>query len=373
MARELEDIFNECYERILQGESFESCLARYPEYAAQLEPLLRTAFGFTMRASTLQPRPEFKHWLRARLQGAQLSAEQKEQMHKRGFFSWQRAWAVGVAAILVVLLTGASTVAASADAMPDHPLYPVKLATEQVKLSFTFSDTSKAELHAQLAETRAGEIEVMANRGKTEQVTIAAERLANHLEQANNVIAKVEAVKAETAPSMLAPEKVPQPTIPADTIKQAARTEKTEQIRESLQESTSRSLSTLQNVLEQAPPQAKPALQRAIDRISERVPKRPQHEPGMQEEDRDKGQKEDQDRGKDKARPTKPGESQSSENRGQSGESTVPATIVPEPELPVPTSDNSTKRGPDAISPLPQKPQPVPKTPQIKENTGVSK
>lgn len=86
MARKLEEIFNECYERILQGESFESCLMRYPEYAAELEPLLRTALGFTWRASSIQPRPEFKYWARARLQGAQTYAKQQKPPEKAGAF-----------------------------------------------------------------------------------------------------------------------------------------------------------------------------------------------------------------------------------------------------------------------------------------------
>ena len=60
MAKKLENIFNECLERILQGESLESCLASYPKEAAQLEPLLRTALGFSWRASSVQARPEFK-------------------------------------------------------------------------------------------------------------------------------------------------------------------------------------------------------------------------------------------------------------------------------------------------------------------------
>lgn len=375
MARELEDIFNECYERILQGESFESCLARYPEYAAQLEPLLRTAFGFTLRVSTFQPRPEFKHWLRVRLQGAQFRPKQREPMQKPGFFSWQRAWAVGLTAILVVLLAGGSTAAASADAMPDNPLYPVKLATEQVKLAFTFSDTSKAELHAQLAETRVREIEAMANQGKTGQVAIAAERLANQLEQANNVIARVETVKADVAPSMLAPEKMPPPTPPAATIREAARAEKTEQVRESLQESASKSLSTLQSVLEQAPPQAKPALQRAIDRISERGPKRPQDGPGIQKEDGDREGEGYKDWQKDETRPAqpKPGESQSSESIAETKKNAVPPSVIPEQQRPVSISDNSTRHGADTVPLLPDRPQPALKTPESKRNTSVTR
>ncbi len=383
MARKLEDIFNECYERILQGESFESCLARYPEHAAELEPLLRTAFGFTLRASsTLRPRPAFKHWSRVRLQRAQLHPKQQERPEKPGFFSWQRAWAVALTAILVVLLTGGGTVAASADALPDQPLYPVKLATEQVKLAFAFSDTSKAELHAQLAETRAQEIEAMANQGKTEQAAITAERLANRLEQANYAISKVETTKAEAVPSILAPEKTtPPPAPPVATTRDAAKAEKAKQVRESLEESTSRSLTALQNVLEQAPPQAKPALQRAIDRISEKTPKKPQQEPGTQDEDKDKdkdkGKNDDKGREKDETRPTptKPEESEPSpQNGGKTENDAAPSTVTPEQGRPSSTSDNNTENGANPVPSDPERPHPSIQSPTNNwKNTNTSK
>ncbi|MBM3141613.1 MAG: hypothetical protein FJ005_01010 [Chloroflexi bacterium] len=342
MARKLDDIFNECYERIRSGESLKSCLKRYPEHAAELESLLKTSFDIGRRASYIQPRPEFKHWAQVRLEGAQRYAKQQRQAERPGLFSWRQGWAVAVTAILVLLLTGGSTVAASSNALPDQPLYPVKLATEQVRLAFAISDTSKAELHTKLAENRALEIETMADQGKTEYAVSAAEKLANQLEQANYAIAKVETTKAEAAPSMLAPEKTPPPPAPpVATTRDAAKAEKTEQVRESLEESTSRSLTALQNVLEQAPPQAKPALQRAIDRISEKAPKKPQQEPGTQDEDKDKdkdkGKNDDKGKGNDETKrtPTKPEQSEPSpQNGGETKNDAAPSPVATQPGQP---------------------------------------
>ena len=408
MARKLDDIFNECFERILQGESFDSCLARYPEHAAELEPLLRTAFGFTLRASsTLRPRPAFKHWSRVRLQGAQLHPKQQQRPQKPGFFSWQRSWAVALTAILVVLLTGGGTVAASADAMPDRPLYPVKLATEQVKLAFAFSDTSKAEVNAQLTGTRAEEIETMVRQGKTEQAAITAERLANQLEQANYAIERVEITRAGDVPSTLAPEKttpppappvvtpeetptVPIPTPPTvppqdmgktpdetppatpPTPQDTASTEKTKEWKESLEGSTSKSLAALQKALEQAPPEAKPALQQAINRISEKAPKKPQQVPGIRDKDNDKdnndkGKSDDEGRGKDndkgngkdetKRTPSKPEQSQpSTQNEGKTKNDATPSTVTPQPSQPSSTSDNNTRNGANPVPSEPNRP-----------------
>lgn len=305
MAR-LEDIFNECYERILQGESFESCLRRYPEHAAELEPMLRTALGFTWRASTVQPRPEFRYWARVRLQQAQLHARQPKQVQKPGLFSWQRAWAMALVAILVILLTGGGTVAASADALPDQPLYPVKLATERIRLAFAFSESQKAEIYTQLALTRAEEIEAMAREGKTEAVVITAERLASQLEQASQTIADVESTIAAVIPAKMTPPTPPPappvpdaprppvlaPASPAVAAEDITAAEETRPMKESLQKSASRSLAVLQDVLEKAPAQAKPALQRAIEKISEKGFKELQREPGGQDQKKDKGKEE---------------------------------------------------------------------------------
>jgi hypothetical protein len=208
MARKLDDIFNECYERIRLGESLESCLRRYPEHRAELESLLITAFDVGRRASYIHPRPEFKHWARVRVEASQHHARQQQRQTERPetFSRWRQGWAVALAAVLILLLTSGSTMAASAASLPDQPLYPVKLFTEQVKLTLAFTDEQKAEVQTQLVGTRAAEVQALANQGKTGQATIAAERLAKQLELADSAIAMAERIIAEgslpTAPAV---------------------------------------------------------------------------------------------------------------------------------------------------------------------------
>ena len=36
MPRKIEDAFNDCFERLMSGESLESCVGSYPEYAEEL-------------------------------------------------------------------------------------------------------------------------------------------------------------------------------------------------------------------------------------------------------------------------------------------------------------------------------------------------
>jgi hypothetical protein len=362
MARKLDDIFNECYERIRSGESLKSCLKRYPKHAAELEPLLKTAFDIGRRASYIQPRPEFKHWALVRLEGEQHYARQQRQPAKPGHFSWRQSWAVAVAAVLVLLLAGGSTAAASSNALPDEPLYPVKLATEQVRLTFAVTDAQKAQVQTQLAETRAVEVETMANEGKTEHAAITAARLAKQLELANAAIAKVETASGATPPSPATteptvtepapptptPEDVPvvqppvtdeqppvtteeqppvteeqppvtteeqppvteeqqppeeaqptPPTPPTITTQDKGVTAKTERFKKSLENSTSKSLKALESAREKATPQAKTDWQRAINTISEKSKEKQTDKDGT----RDWG---DWNKDKDKTTPAEP-------------------------------------------------------------------
>jgi hypothetical protein len=406
MARKLDDIFNECYERMRMGESLKSCLARYPEHAAELEPLLKTTFDIGRRASYIQPRPEFKHWSRVRLEGAQHYAGQQRRAERPSLFSWRQSWAVAVIAVLVLLLTGGSTVAASSNAMPDEPLYPVKLATEQVRFAFAISDAQKAQVHTQLAETRAVEIEAMADQGKTEYAVIAAEKLANQLEQANLAMAKVESARGEAAPAAATPETTVtepgppappsppggpptppvvqpspteeqptptegQPTPPTATTQDKGVTTKTEHFKKSLEKSTSKSLTALENALEKAPPQAKPNWQRAINIISESRQGKPPQEPGT-----GAGETSDEDKEKDKDKPTpvtpEPSQpsSQSDNNAGNEGK---PNPVSPSQSQPTSQSDNNTGNGkkPNPVSP--SQSQPTSQKPgNNSQNTGAS-
>lgn len=178
--RKFDNILDECLERLLvQDETVEQCLESYPEYAEVLKPLLSTALS-ARSLSDIQPRSEFKD--RARYE-FRLALQKLERKRSRPAFvwNWQPRWATVVAVVLAVLLTGSGTVAAASGSMPDEPLYPVKLATEQIQLTLTPSALGKAELYAELADKRVDEIVRMAGEGKAEKVDKVALRLDDYL------------------------------------------------------------------------------------------------------------------------------------------------------------------------------------------------
>lgn len=184
----LEQVLDRCLDMVLRdGAPLESCLQHYPQYAAELEPLLRTALD-TQQTLYFIPSASAKDRARLALQNAMRQHSARPRwLRPWGLlgslspqFSGPYRWAMGAAAaLLLVVLAGTSAVAASSNSVPGETLYPVKLAVEQARLNATFGHQAKAQLHASLASRRAQEMSVVAAKGDTKR----AERLATEVEQ----------------------------------------------------------------------------------------------------------------------------------------------------------------------------------------------
>lgn len=270
MTRKIEDIFDNCLESIFKGESIADCLKAYPEQAPELEPLLKTSLVFMQRSSAIQPAPEFKERVHSQLQ-AMLYAKQKKAERRARIPIWQRRWALAMTAILGFLLISVGTLAASAYALPDGSLYPVKLAGEQVKVTLAFSDIDKAKLHIQFAERRAGEMVEMARQGKDNEIFRLTEQVADHLDKVYVMEQppEVEETEAEEkGPKMLAPTPTPAPA-PSEGAEAYGKGRDAEELETVLSRSWTKSLAALRNALDKAPEELKPVLQQAIEDMEE--------------------------------------------------------------------------------------------------------
>jgi len=267
--RKFDNILDECLERLLvKGETIEQCLRSYPEQADELEPLLQTALA-TKQAAAIQPRPEFRAQARYQFRSALQEIEQRRRLP---LFGWQPRWATVVAIVLVLLLAGGSTVAAAGNSMPDNPLYPVKLATEQVQLALTPSALGKAELYAKLADKRVAEIVHVANKGKPEQVERVTQRLNSYLARVA-VLALAERKEAGVfmAPPPSAPaaeEVLVVEEVPAERTRGGkdvhVQANGRDRLRIRLADYAINHPARLRAVMKTAPESAKPALRRAI-------------------------------------------------------------------------------------------------------------
>jgi len=276
--REFDNIFDESLERLLvKGESLEQCLQRYPEQAAELKPLLETAL-VAREASTIQPRPDFR--ARARYQ---FRSALKETAVGKGHTSWGwfPRWATVMAIVLVLVLGGGGTVAAADSSMPDSPLYSVKLATEQVRMTLTSSQIGKARLCAELADRRVTEIAYMAGEGNTGQVEIITQRLDRHLAL---LTVAVLAQRGDEAPMLMAPPGeaaapsetpttdkappeaalAPQPGKAGGGSDDSTQNVNQAQLRDTLVSDAARNRAVLNTVLDKVPESTKAALRRAL-------------------------------------------------------------------------------------------------------------
>ncbi|HEX6511791.1 MAG TPA: DUF5667 domain-containing protein [Chloroflexota bacterium] len=149
-------------EQVLLGElTREEAIAQQPEMEDRL--LLVTSLAGQLRdLPRQQPNPEFRHRARLRL------LQHVQQTPPRRLW-WQTpfaglsGWASRVAAVIIAgggLTFGVSY--ASASALPDDGLYPVKRAVEQVQLAISTSDEAKANTYLDLADRRAAEMSATA-------------------------------------------------------------------------------------------------------------------------------------------------------------------------------------------------------------------
>ena len=107
MANEFDRILDECIDRINRGERLEACLADYPEYVEQLDPLLQAMLQ-TKEAYSFEPSSSAKIAARQHFNAALERLEQRrweKQPLFTGLFAWPRVWAT-VAAVLLMLVGG---------------------------------------------------------------------------------------------------------------------------------------------------------------------------------------------------------------------------------------------------------------------------
>jgi len=173
----------------------------YPQEAARLEPLLRTALRLRetlsveprsefaaaarqrfvvssgqglMEALRAGPRPSFVRAARERF----LAAAQRMVVagQGRGWRASLPQWGAGLyrhpataalAAVLFLFLGfGGFAVTTSGDALPGDWNYSVKRATENVRLTFAFSEGARRDLNIELAGERLYEIQGLADKGR---------------------------------------------------------------------------------------------------------------------------------------------------------------------------------------------------------------
>ena len=170
MASErLDEIVNDCLERMAGGEPVKACLASYPEDRGQLAPLLETAATTLVAASTVAPSAiSRQRGLQEFNEAVAQRATRKRRLHLPRFI-WQSPVSRPVIAGALVLLvaTGMALGAdvAASDSIPGDSLYWIKTSKENLLMRLPKSDMSKAKDHVRLAQKRGDEMDQLLEKG----------------------------------------------------------------------------------------------------------------------------------------------------------------------------------------------------------------
>jgi len=102
MNRRFVEILDECIDYLNNGENLEECLAKYPDHAAELEPLLRTVVDIQTPLK-LVPSLQAKSVVKQRINSALDQLERKQKVRNPAFNTRLR-WAATFAALAVLLV-----------------------------------------------------------------------------------------------------------------------------------------------------------------------------------------------------------------------------------------------------------------------------
>jgi hypothetical protein len=150
----------------------------------------------TERRSPLLERPVMRDQFRKELRGRLMSEAVTVLAPRPSRFSFPMMLrpAFAAAAILVLVLAGATSAAASS--LPGDPLYAVKRAGEDVRLAVTFDDVARTQLLSELTDRRLEELAEVAKRRPSSAPT-ATQEYADAVNNFANALDKLRAADSE--------------------------------------------------------------------------------------------------------------------------------------------------------------------------------
>ena len=215
---DIEQILQTCLEMIRSGqETVDSALARYPEQAEELRPLLETASWLQMSRKAVSPAPDFVTASRRRLE-ARLEREKAEGLSRAPraedlglwntlvylFTQKSFVYRFAIATIFVVLfvVTTSSVAGAAQQAIPGDQLYPVKTSLERVQLALSLSEARRAQLNIDFAERRLVEIRRLVVENRFEYLQSTINQFQAQTEQASLPLQTLESSNALQAKAL---------------------------------------------------------------------------------------------------------------------------------------------------------------------------
>ncbi len=168
MNNKLLTALEDCLQAIQEGADPQTVLARYPDLADELRPLLESAQDARQfDQSPVSP----KTINRGRDQLlAQVREARKKQRTRMAVWPFRRLPFAIALVLVVMVLAGTGLVTVSASSLPGDPLYGIKRTSENVQLQLAFSPSQKAALQDEFSVRRIDEAESLLASKRVEQV-----------------------------------------------------------------------------------------------------------------------------------------------------------------------------------------------------------
>jgi len=155
-----------------EGADMEAALARFPEYADELRPILETsAKARTMAAP--EPSPDVIRRSRARVMHYAAEMRESKIAPRRPALSLFQRLALSFALAAILLLSGNGLLSASASTLPGERLYPVKRGWENVRLFLIFDKEARDLLEGEFKNERLHEVDKLLSQGRNQVIDFA--------------------------------------------------------------------------------------------------------------------------------------------------------------------------------------------------------
>lgn len=169
-----------CLTALESGElSLDEYLERQPDQRAVLTELVPLAQQLRT-APAVTPSLDFRADARRRLIAHLPERRARRRIEWPAFSS--RVWLRGLVALIIVVVLSSSVLVASAQALPNDPLYPLKLAVEQLQLTLSPDQLARSELNLNFAGERLAEVQRLIDRGRAMDAAPALTGFADQME-----------------------------------------------------------------------------------------------------------------------------------------------------------------------------------------------
>ena len=186
-----DNALNDCLERMAAGETLAECLARHPEHADELAPLLRMGQATMRLSQSVEPSAAGRVRGMTRLQSA--LSDNRHRKRRRWHLPriyWRPISTPVAAAFAVAFLTivaAGGTTVASADSLPGEPAVPGEERCVRTWRSGLRAQTNTRHSSTQSWRVSGGrEMRELIIRGRIYEAEVVAFRLQQHLNESAN-------------------------------------------------------------------------------------------------------------------------------------------------------------------------------------------